>query len=50
MYHWYAEAYSWPPEVVRKLGMKEDFWLRVQKEAAVAAQEALAEDMARQNS
>ena len=41
LYHWYAEAYGWEPEKVRKLSMKEDFWLRMQKEAVTAAQAAL---------
>jgi hypothetical protein len=41
VYHWYAETYQWPPEVVRKLSLKEDFWLRTQKDALVAAQATL---------
>ena len=49
-YHWYAEAYRWEPEVVRKLSPKEDFWLRMQKEAAMAAREVLDEEATRQAS
>ena len=45
-YHWYAEAYQWPPEVVRKLSIKEDYWLRMQKEASVVAQDTLAQEQA----
>lgn len=40
-YHWYAEAYDWPPEVVRRLSIREDYWLRMQKDAVIAAQEKL---------
>lgn len=49
IYHWYAEAYQWPPEVVRKLSLKEDFWLRMQKDAAGNAEQTLAAEQARQN-
>ncbi len=40
-YHWYAEAYGWGPETVRRLTIREDYWLRMQKEAVKAAQEKL---------
>ena len=49
VYHWYAEAYQWPPVVVRGLGIKEDFWLRAQKEAACNVEGTLAAEQARQN-
>lgn len=48
IYHWYAEAYRWPPEVVRKLSLKEDYWLRQQKQAIIVAQATLDAEAARE--
>jgi len=45
-YHWYAEAYGWEPETVRRLSMREDYWLRMQKDAVNAAQDALEREAA----
>ncbi len=47
IYHWYAEAYNWPPPVVDELSIEQDFWLRIQKDALSIAQETLAAEQAR---
>lgn len=44
VYHWYAEAYRWPPPVVDDLSIEQDFWLRAQKEALNAAEARLARE------
>jgi len=45
-YHWYAEAYQWEPETVRRLSIREDYWLRMQKDAVNAAKDALEREAA----
>jgi len=48
MYYWYARTFRWPPEVVRKLSIKEDYWLRAQEEAAKISEETLTREQERQ--
>jgi hypothetical protein len=41
IYHKFAEAYGWPPEVVNKLTRKQMYWLPVIRDAASEAAETL---------
>jgi len=41
IYHKFAEAYGWPPEVVRKLKRPELYWLPVIRDATSEAAETL---------
>lgn len=48
LYYWYADAFSFPPEVVDKLTVEQDFWFRAMKDARDAAQETLAAEQYRE--
>ncbi len=48
VYYFYAKNFRWEPETVRRLSIREEYWLRVQQQAADAAQEVLIAEQARQ--